>query len=211
MRLIFATYNPGKMDEVRRLGQKFGIDVVSLTDVGAQVSFAETGDNFEANARLKLEQAQTVLTNNTEDWMVADDSGIMIDALSGEPGVHTRRWNGKEMTDQEIIDYALSQMANVPNAQRTARFKCMVALAKSGQQPLIFEGDLDGSILLTTDKDTPAQEGFPFGQIFFVPEANATMGQLETTGSSILTHRQRAFSKVFNYLNDLQSVTGQFE
>lgn len=213
MRLIFATYNPGKMDEVRQLGEQFGIDVVSLTDVGAQADFAETGTTFEENAKLKLAQAQAAMPANAEDWVAADDSGVMIDALNGEPGVKTRRWIGREMTDQEIIDYTLERMKPVPNAERSAHFKSVVAMGKAGQQPLTFEGDLDGSVLLTPDKDTQPQEGFPFRQIFFVPEANLTMGQLEAAPPEkrVLTHRQRAFAKAFRYLNDLASVTGQFE
>jgi XTP/dITP diphosphohydrolase len=213
MRLIFATYNPGKMDEVRALGQKYGVDVVSMTDAGAEVHFEETGDTFEANARSKLRQAQAALVSNSDDWVAADDSGITIDALGGEPGVKTRRWIGREMTDQEIIDYTLERMAVIPNAQRTARFVSVVAMGKAGQNPLTFEGSLDGSILLLPDIDTTPKEGFPFRQIFFVPEAGLTMGQLETAPpeKQVLTFRQRAFTKAFRYLNDLQSVTGQFE
>lgn len=194
------------------MGSKYGVDVVSLTDVGVEVHFEETGDTFEQNARAKLTQAQAALVNNADDWVAADDSGVMIDALGGEPGVKTRRWTGREMTDAEIVDYTLQQMQTIPNAQRTARFKSVVAMGKPGQNTLVFEGDLEGSILLTPDKDTPTQEGFPFRQIFFVPEANATMGQLDAVANkSVLTHRQQAFTKVFRYLNDLQSVTGQFE
>lgn len=213
MRLIFATYNPGKMDEVRNFGQKFGIDVVSLADVGAEVKFEETGTTFEENARLKLEQAQAALVNNTTDWIAADDSGLMIDALNGEPGVKTRRWIGREMTDQEIVDYTLLRMKDVSPERRTAHFKTVVALGKAMAQPLIFEGELEGSILLMPDTSVAAQEGFPFRQIFFVPEAGVTMGALESLppDKQILTHRQRAFEHVFKYLNDLQSVTGQFE
>jgi len=214
MRLIFATYNPGKMDEVRNLGQKYGIDVVSLTDVGAQVTFQETGDTFEANARAKLAQAQAALVSNAQDWVAAEDSGLMIDALNGEPGVKTRRWIGREMTDEEIEAMILERLNGVPPAERTSHLKTVVAMGKAGQNPLIFEGDLSGMSLIAPDKDTAPIEGFPDARLFFISEIAKTYGQYVSNPQStpdFHSHRAQAFIKAFRYLNDLASVTGQFE
>jgi XTP/dITP diphosphohydrolase len=213
MRLVFATYNPGKMDEVRTLGQKYGVDVVSLTDVGVQVRFDETGSTFEENARLKLSQAQAALVNE-RDWVAADDSGIMIDALGGEPGVKTRRWIGREMTDAEIEATILERLQGVPPARRTSHLKTVVAMGKAGQKPLIFEGDLSGMMLIAPDKDTASIEGFPDARLFFISEIAKTYGQYVSNPGAVpdfQSHRARAFAKAFRYLNDLQSVTGQFE
>lgn len=216
MRLIFATYNPGKMDEVCKLGQSFGVDVVSLADVGVELNTEETGNTFEENARLKLEAAQVALVNNQTDWIAAEDSGLMIDALKGEPGVKTRRWIGRDMTDAEIMTTILERMKDVPPTQRTAHLKTVVALGKVGQNPLMFEGDLSGIMLLAPDKDSQPVEGLPDAQLFFISELSKTYSQylaspLPPTPGGFLSQRARAFEKVFRYLNDLQSVTGQFE
>src|SRR5690606_27579114 len=100
----------------------------------------ETGETFQDNAVQKLSQAQAALINNTVDWIAADDSGLMIDALGGEPGVKTRRWLGHEMTDEEIKQTALDKLQGIPPAERTAHLVTVVAMGKVGQNPLIFEG-----------------------------------------------------------------------
>ncbi|HEX9679379.1 MAG TPA: non-canonical purine NTP pyrophosphatase [Candidatus Saccharimonadales bacterium] len=214
MRLIFATYSPGKLSEIKRLGQVSSIDVVGLSDVGVDVKFQETGDTYEANARQKFDQAAAALAHNQIDWLAADDSGFEIDALGGQPGVNSQRWVGQEMTDQEITDYTLKQLASVPPPQRTARLRTVVALGKTGQQPLIFEGSLDGSILNVPDKDSPLVEGFPLGQLFFISGAMLTYSQYlqkaQVNGPEFLSQRALAFKKVFNYINDLQSLSGDF-
>lgn len=214
MRLIFATYNPGKLEEIQRLGQHFNVDVVGLEAVGVHLKTEETGVTFEENAKLKLQEAQAALANNTIDWIAADDSGLMIDALGGEPGIKSRRWNGQEMTDQEIIDYTLLRMKDLPPAQRSARFKSVVALGKVGQSPLVFEGDLEGSILMTPDITAPAVDGLPFRQLFFVSDISRVMGLADSLSpaerQNYQTHREKAFTKCFKYMNELSGLTGQF-
>jgi XTP/dITP diphosphohydrolase len=215
MRLIYATYNPGKMDEVKSLGAKYSIDVVSLKEVGVEINVEETGLTFAQNAQQKLKAAQAALSHNQTDWIVADDSGIMIDALGGEPGVNSRRWIGREMTDEEIISYTLQRLGSTPPAQRTAHFKCVLAVAKVNQNPLMFEAELEGSILIAKDESVLPQPGLPYRQLFFVSDLAKTLGAIDSLSAEQLgdfkTHRQRAFEKVFHYINDLQSLSGQFE
>lgn len=215
MRVIFATHNPGKVEEAKKLGQQYNIDVVSLADVGVDLYVQETGSTFEENARLKLAHAQAALANNTVDWIVADDSGLMIDALGGEPGVKSRRWAGHDMTDEELINYTLQKLGSTPPPERTASFKCVIAAGKVGKNPLIFEDILEGSILITIDNSVTPQPGFPYRQLFFVPELARTLGAVDTMSpteiGSFKNHRQKAFERLFRYINDVQSVTGQFE
>lgn len=215
MRLIFATYNAGKLEEIQNLGRHYNIDVVGLESVGAHLSTEETGETFEANARLKLEQAQAALVHNTDDWIAADDSGLMIDALGGEPGVKTRRWAGHEMTDSEIEQTVMTKLAQVPPAERTAHLVTVVALGKVGQNPLTFEGKIDGLILLEPDKDTQAIAGLPLARLFYISDLMKTYGQYTVMSPDerrgFLSQRGQAFDKVFKYMNELSAISGQFE
>lgn len=215
MRLIFATYNEAKLSQVQKLGQHMGIIVIGPRDTGVHFDMEETGQTFQDNAVQKLSQAQAALINNTEDWIAGDDSGLMIDALGGEPGVKTRRWAGHEMTDEELKNMILEKLAGVPPAERTAHLVTVVALGKVGQNPLIFEGRISGSILLEPDKDSPVVEGFPLSQLFYIPDIMKTYGQYlqakpEERGD-FLSQRDQAFTRAFKYINELSGVTGQFE
>lgn len=215
MRLIFATYNQAKFEQVKNLGLHHNINVVDLNGVGVHVAMEETGDTFEANAEQKLAQAQAALSNNTEDWIAADDSGLMIDALGGEPGVNTRRWAGHEMTDEELKQMILEKLHGVPPAERTAHLVTVVAIGKVNQNPLTFKGELSGSILLESDKDSPEVDGNPLSQIFYIPDIMKTYGQyLQTPKEELagfLSNRDQAFTKAFKYINELSGLTGQFE
>lgn len=215
MRLILASYNQAKYEQVHALGSHHGVDVLSLNDLGIHIDMQETGETFQDNAVQKLSQAQAALINNTEDWIAGDDSGLMIDALNGEPGIKTRRWNGQEMTDEEIKAMVLEKLSGVPPAERTAHLVTVVALGKVGQNPLVFEGRLSGSILLQPDEDSPEIEGFPLARLFYIPDIMKTYGQYLNTPKTelgdFLGQRDQAFLKAFNYMNELSATTGQFE
>ncbi|MDX1766053.1 MAG: non-canonical purine NTP pyrophosphatase, partial [Candidatus Saccharimonadales bacterium] len=122
-KLIFATNNPGKLEEISKFGAQHNIEVIGLTDAGISgLNPKETGATFKENADIKL-RATLERVSEISVWVAADDSGIMIDALNGEPGVRSRRWNGTNMTDQEIVDYTLERLRGVPYEQRGAKFK----------------------------------------------------------------------------------------
>lgn len=200
--ILFATNNPGKLSEVRSFAQQHGITVYSPQDLGLDISVEETGNTFEENAVLKL-NAHLDAMNNPDITVIADDSGIAIDALNGEPGLYSRRWKGYEMSDEEIVDYCMERMADIPAGQRTARFISVVAYGGKKDSPQLATGEVTGEIL---EQPVAAGyiEGFPFRALFYVPEAGKMLYEIHNAPLNQrpehLTHRERALQKVFETL-----------
>lgn len=201
-KILFATNNPGKLSEVRNFAKQQGITVYSPRDLGLDISVEETGSTFEENAILKL-NAHLDALDDPDTVVIADDSGIAIDALGGEPGLYSRRWKGYEMSDEEIVDYCLERMADIPAGQRTARFVSVVAYGKKKDDSKLVTGEVTGEIL-----EYPVAagyiEGFPFRALFYVPEAGKMLYEIhdmpiEQRGGH-LTHREQALRKVFENL-----------
>src|SRR3989344_4559957 len=170
MKLLIATKNPGKAREIKQfLGKDF--DIISLPDLPDAPDIEETGKTFEENAILKAKAYF--------EWSsipsVADDAGLEIDFLNGEPGVKSRRWLGYEMTDQEMINTALDKLKGVPLEKRTAR---LVAIGSycDGKNTIIERGSTDGLIL---EKQTiKCERGYPFRAIFWIPRFNKLYQEL---------------------------------
>jgi len=210
-KLVFATNNPGKMDEISKFGASNNIELLSLADAGiTDLDPEETGASFKENADIKLKATLDRLSDISV-WVAGDDSGIMIDALNGEPGVRSRRWNGTIMEDQEIVDYALERLKGVPYEKRGASFKATVSLAHSSNPSSIqtFEGELRGKILQSPDTRQNLV-GLPFRQLFFIPEISRMLGDTKDLPPEMaglfLSHRERAFKKVFSYIKDISSI-----
>ena len=192
-----------------------GVTILALQDVGIdKIDIAEDADTFAGNAKQKLEFVLSKLPSDRPMWVAADDAGLSVDALNGAPGVRSRRWRDgvTEMSDQEIIDYALEQLKDVPYAKRDASFTSVVALAHSTNPSAIqtFEGVVRGKILQQADTSQP-MDGLPYRRLFYVPEVDRMLGDTAgldpETAKLHLTHRQLAFQKAFRYLADLASVS----
>jgi len=142
MQLLIATHNQGKMREYRQLLKGLSLELLSLDDVGIKDDVPETGETYADNALLKARayaQQSGILT-------LADDSGLEVDALDGEPGPLSARYAGEGATDADRIDYLLGKLATVSPTQRTARFRCVIALVwPSGREQLV-EGTCEGSL-----------------------------------------------------------------
>ena len=190
-RIVFATNNPGKLHEVRVLAKEFDVEVLSPADLGIKMNVDETGKTYKDNALLKM-QAVLDLISDKNLWVAGDDSGVGIDALGGKPGIHTRRWAGYEMTDQEIIDYTITSLASVPGPERTAHFDSTVAIGRLGEEPKLFTGRVDGYILKKPNKKIPMQAGLPFKSLFYTNQRRYLGHDL-----NVANHRQKAFIQIF--------------
>ena len=202
--VLYATRNPGKIIEVSKLLNHYGIKVVSPEDLGIDLDVSETGSSLEENSSLK---AKAYSSESDGRIVLSDDTGLEIDALNGEPGVHVRRWeDGKtRMADEEIIQYCLQRMNGIPQEQRGAQFRTVLALALPNGTTEMFEGTLRGEILESPD---PIRvEGFPFESLFFIPEWNMILvevHQLEAKKKEgKLNHREKALAKAIPRIKEL--------
>lgn len=204
--LLYATTNPGKIFEVGKFLRQFGIELVSPSDIGLSLDVSENEETLEENA---MSKAKTYLDAAADYLVMADDTGIEIDALDKKPGIHVRRWkDGKtRMSDQEIIDFCLFKMKGIPLNKRSAQFRTVVALGVAGKKIEFFEGSLRGTIL---EKPMPLRiKGFPFESLFYVPEWNMVLGEAHTLPTheknNFLSHRERA---VMNALPRIKNLLG---
>ena len=172
-RILFATKNPGKFQEFKKTFEKLSTDheIVSYNDLPYAVpDCEEKGATFEENALLKARNARSHLKNPEKDMIVvADDSGMEIDCLGGEPGVRTRRWAGHEMTDDEIIEYCLDKLRG--EKDRSASYvSCFAISLPDGTEKTIL--DRSRGTILQAPRNSSQLVGMPFRSLFFVPELN---------------------------------------
>lgn len=196
-RLLYATSNPGKVFEVRKILAAHGLDLLAPQDLGLALDVDETGTTLEENAALKARAYLDLVREQARgDTLIvlADDTGLEIDALGGEPGIHIRRWIGRPMTDAEILSYTLERLADVPPGERGAQFRTVIAVGTPAGEVELFEGTLRGEIL--TQPAPLRIPGFPFEALFFIPEWSRLLGEVyelpPAEKVSFLTHRERA-------------------
>jgi XTP/dITP diphosphohydrolase len=201
--IVYATTNPGKLEEVKNFLTPHGINIKGLSDFNIKTEVEESGATLEENASIKALAYQKLLPEGT--IVVADDTGIEIDALSGEPGIKVRRWKGYSMKDEEIITYCMERMKEVPVAKRGAQFRTVLAVAKDAEPVTYFDGILRGEILTTPKAER--REGMPFWPMFYIPELKMTLGEFHRAPMEFQlkypTHREAAALKVLPYLAKL--------
>jgi XTP/dITP diphosphohydrolase len=191
--LLLATRNAHKTEEIQRiLGPQFKVnDLAAHPEIP---HIAETGRTFQENAILKA----LAVSRKLPGLVIADDSGLEVDALNGAPGIHSARYAGPNATDKEKIDKLLDELASIgatKNARR-ARFRCVLALARQGKVVGLFEGIVDGQIA-----DRPrGSRGFGYDPIFVPKGFQRTFGQLGPEEKNHLSHRARALEKLCAFL-----------
>lgn len=185
-RLLVATGNPGKIEEFRTLLAGSSVEIVSLRDVGVE-SPEETGATFQENAVLKAVHAATA----SGLVAVADDSGIAVDALGGEPGVLSARFAGSDASDEANRRLLLERIADRTDAaERTARFVCVIAIAMPNGRAELFEGTLEG-VIAAQERGTG---GFGYDSIFEI-DSGRTVAELSPEEKNRISHRARALKK----------------
>ena len=204
--ILFATKNPGKLAEFKEVFSKLSTDyeIVSFRDLTYDIpDCGETGTTFGENARLKVCNARQYLRGADKNLIVVgDDSGMRISCLNGEPGVYTRRWNGSEMTDGEIIAYCLDKMRGVND--RSAEYVTYFAVLTPDDDIAIINGENRG-IILERSRRSSLLPGLPFRALFFVPELSLMFHEVrefsvEERKGYILGHEQ-AIQQIITYLD----------
>lgn len=187
-RILFATSNQGKMKEVREILADLGVEVISMREAGVSAEIVEDGETFEENAVIK---ARTIM-ELTGEVTLADDSGLEIDALGGEPGVYSARYMGEDTSYHIKNNDLIRRLSQVPRQQRTARFVCSIAAAFPDGEIITTDGVIEGVI----GYEEAGENGFGYDPIFVVPQLGCTTAQLSDEQKNEISHRGKALRKM---------------
>lgn len=191
--IVIATGNPGKAREFRAIFEPKGITVKTLADFPAVPAIAETGTTFTANAQLKA----TTVAQATQLPVLADDSGLMVDALNGEPGIYSARYAG-DHDDEKNKAKLLAKLAGVPQAQRGAGFHTSLVLVKPNGKTLITTGEVRGEILTAPR----GNDGFGYDPLFYVPSEKQTFAEMPLARKNQISHRAKATAAMLSEFDE---------
>jgi len=194
-RLVIATTNPGKAREIARMLSDLPFEFRSLSDYPPMPEPEEIGATFEQNAGIKALAA----ANHTGELALADDSGLVIDALGGAPGIHSSRFAGEGASDEERNAKVLELMKDVPDDERTARFTAAAAVAEPGRLIGTVEGTVEGRIV----REPRGKNGFGYDPIFCVPKLGRTAAELLPEEKDRISHRGKALAAAKELLRRL--------
>jgi XTP/dITP diphosphohydrolase len=186
-KLLLATKNLAKVREYSRLLEGISYEIVTLADKGIYQTVDETGKTLEENAGLKAKSyalQSSLLT-------LADDSGLEVDALGGEPGPLSARFAGEVASDNDRIDYLLAKLKGIPWEERTARFRCLIAIASPHGEVELCHGECRGIIAF----EPKGENGFGYDPVFYLPELEKTMAELTLDEKNEVSHRGQAARK----------------
>jgi len=194
-KLLLATNNQAKVGEYKSLLHSLPYELVTLAEQGITTVVSEVGETLEENARLKA----TLLADKSRLLALADDSGLAVDALGGEPGLLSARYAGENASDKDRVSYLLSRLKGVPWQKRSACFRCVIAIATPDGEVEFCSGECRGMITL----DPRGEQGFGYDPIFYLPELDKTMAELPLEMKNQISHRGQAARKVYQVLERL--------
>ena len=184
-KIVFATSNAGKMREIREILKDLGAEILSMKEAGVDIDIVEDGDTFAANALIKAK----AVWEKTGGIVLADDSGLVIDVLNGEPGVYSARYGGPDcISDSDRINYLLKKLENVPEGKRTAKFVSVITLVTPDGKEIVARGECPGHILF----ERHGNGGFGYDPVFFAEDAGCTFAELAPEQKNQVSHRARA-------------------
>jgi len=196
-KLLLATNNKGKAREYRSLLSGVPFELVTPDEIGINTEVEEVGKSFEENARLKA----ATLATESQLLSLADDSGLEVDALGGEPGTLSARYAGEGASDEDRVSYLLTKLEGVPEERRTARFRCVIAIATPEGDVELCSGECEGVIAFEPRGD----KGFGYDPIFYLPELKKTMAELPPEEKNRISHRGKAAQKASQLLKEKYS------
>lgn len=184
-RIVFATGNAHKMIEIRQILEDLGMPVISMKEVGVDPEIIEDGTTFEENALIKARVVAKLLPN---DIVLADDSGLEVDALNKEPGIYSARYAGENTSYEIKNQLILDRVKDVPEEKRTARFACAVAAVFPDGTEKVVRENMEGRIAY----ESAGANGFGYDPIFYLPEYGCTSAELSPEDKNAISHRGKA-------------------
>ncbi len=202
-KIVFATSNEHKMEEIRMILKDLDAEIVSMKEAGIHVDIEEDGTTFEENAQIKakaVHEKTKEMSAYRKAIVLADDSGLEIDALGGEPGIYSARYMGKDTPYEQKNQHLLERLKGVPKEERTARFICAVAAVFPDGSSEVVRGTMEGIIA-----DAPAGEnGFGYDPIFYLPSYGCTSAELAPKQKNEVSHRGEGLRKMCALLKHRQ-------
>lgn len=188
MKIVFASGNEGKVKEIKSMLSGTEVELVSLNNYTDVPEIVEDGHSFQENA---LKKAR-IISEFTGESALADDSGLIVDVLNGEPGIYSARYAGLKATDEENNAKLLAELKHIPADKRTAFFQCVLVLYRKNGNFDSFEGKWQGQII----DESRGSNGFGYDPIFWVPELKMTAAELPADIKNKVSHRGQAFAKL---------------
>ena len=194
MKIVFASRNEGKVKEIREMLQEIDVKLVSLNNYANVPEIVEDGKSFLENALKKAK----IISEFTGETVLADDSGLQVDVLGGEPGIYSSRYAGENATDEENIAKLIAKLKDIPQEKRAASFFCVLVLYRIDGSYDCFEGKWRGQII-----DEPrGNNGFGYDPVFLVPELKMTAAELPAEIKNKVSHRGQAFAQLKKSLRE---------
>ncbi|KEI05705.1 XTP/dITP diphosphatase [Clostridium botulinum] len=188
-KIIVASNNQHKIEEIKEILKGFDLNILSLKEAGINVDVEENGTTFAENAHIKAEEIFKLV----KDAMVlADDSGLMVDILNGEPGVYSARYSGEHGNDKKNNEKLLSKLNGVKFTERKAKFVCAIELIVDENTIIDVQGEVEGYIL---EKERGVS-GFGYDPLFYVPQFNKSMAEITPEEKNSISHRGKALKKL---------------
>lgn len=193
-KIIFATGNADKMKEIREILSDLDAEILSMKEAGIQADIVEDGKTFEENAVIKA----TAISKLTGEIVLADDSGLEIDWLGGEPGIYSARYMGHETSYREKNANLISRLDGIPKEKRTARFVCAIAAALPDGNSLVTRGTIEGYI----GWEECGSNGFGYDPIFYLYENDKSTAELSAEEKNAISHRGKALRQMKEMLKE---------
>ncbi len=195
MKVVLASKNPHKLVEISKITEKFGMELILQSQLGVDIDVEETGTTFEENSFLKAEAVMKA----TGLPALADDSGIAVDALNGEPGVYSARYGFDEsLDDWGRLELLLKNTENVPDGQRQAQFVCVITMVTPEGQTIQARGEIHGELT----REPRGENGFGYDPIFYYPPYGKTTAQMEPEEKNAVSHRGNALRVLYDKLKE---------
>ena len=195
MKIILASKNPHKLVEISKITEKFGFELVLQSELGIDIDVEETGTTFEENSLLKAEAVMKA----TGLPALADDSGIAVDALNGEPGIYSARYGFDEsLDDRGRMMLLLKNTEAVPDGQRQAKFVCVISFVTPDGQVIQARGEIHGELT----REPRGENGFGYDPIFYYPPAGMTTAEMPSEAKNEVSHRGNALKVFYEKLKE---------
>lgn len=195
MKVILASKNPHKLTELSAILSQHGFEIALESEYGLDIDVDETGTTFEENSLLKAEAVMKA----SGLPVLADDSGLMVDALNGAPGVYSARY-GHKSSDGERTEFLLENMKDVPDEKRTAKFVCVITCLWPDGRKIVARGECPGVIT----REVHGENGFGYDPVFYLPELGMTYAELPSEQKNAISHRARALQEFCRKYQQMQ-------